>query len=288
LAGGYQVEPDSIVGVGKILAVSDIHGRYDLFTHILRKSGVIDDESHWCWGDGHLVINGDIFDRGAFVTECLWLIYCLEQEARQAGGEVHFLLGNHELMVLRGDNRYVNDKYSDGIVKVTAIEYQDLYGRRTPLGRWLRSKNTAIKINDILFVHGGISPSLIQRNLNISEINKESRKYIDVKKSDSSFMPLGGYLYGSEGPFWYRGYFYDMEGDYSQATLNEIDTILKYFDVKSIVVGHTGVEKIHELYDNQIIAMHVTLDAPTTQALLWQDGNFYRVTYDGDIQALDD
>ena len=117
LAGGYQVEPDSIVGVGKILAVSDIHGRYDFFTHILRKSGVIDDESHWCWGDGHLVINGDIFDRGDNVTEALWLIYKLENEADVQGGKVHLLLGNHELMAMEGDASYLSKKYKTRIFR---------------------------------------------------------------------------------------------------------------------------------------------------------------------------
>ena len=71
---------------------------------------VIDTDLTWSFGDGHLVIVGDVFDRGPNVTECLWLIYRLEQEASAAGGAVHFLLGNHELMVMRGDLRYLNER----------------------------------------------------------------------------------------------------------------------------------------------------------------------------------
>ncbi len=56
-----------------------------------------------------------MFDRGEQVTECLWLIYSLEEKAKAVGGYVHFVLGNHEIMNLQGDFRYVQEKY-----KITA------------------------------------------------------------------------------------------------------------------------------------------------------------------------
>ncbi len=65
-------QPQVIEHASKILAVSDIHGEFDHLVDILTKSGVIDLERHWSWADGHLVILGDVFDRGARVTECLW------------------------------------------------------------------------------------------------------------------------------------------------------------------------------------------------------------------------
>src|SRR5512134_3111465 len=80
---------DSWDGVARILAVSDIHGEYDALVGFLLRAGVIDEAGHWSWGSGHLVVLGDVFDRGTRVTECLWLVYRLEQEAQQAGGRVH-------------------------------------------------------------------------------------------------------------------------------------------------------------------------------------------------------
>ncbi len=159
VSGDIEIEPYIIEGASKIIAVSDIHGEYEYFVDILINSGVIDSSLNWVWGNGHLVIDGDVFDRGDLVTECLWLIYRLEQQAEAAGGEVHFVLGNHELMVIRGDNRYVHDKYIKGICRKTRIKHEDLFGPDMELGRWLRSKLTLLKINDILFVHGGISPT---------------------------------------------------------------------------------------------------------------------------------
>ncbi len=111
------VAPADYDGAPRILALSDIHGEYDAFVDILQRAGIIDRQLRWTWGNGHVVITGDVFDRGTKVTECLWLIYRLEQEARHAGGRMHMVLGNHELLVLQGDNRYVRDKYLNGIAR---------------------------------------------------------------------------------------------------------------------------------------------------------------------------
>jgi len=281
------LEPDIVNNVSKIVTVSDIHGRYDIFEDILIKSKVIDENLNWIFGDGHLVIDGDIFDRGDYVTECLWLFYRLEQEARKAGGAVHTMLGNHELMVLRADNRYINEKYLKGIVEVTAISHEDLFSKRSALGRWLRSKHTVIKLNDILFVHGGIAPSIMDRGLSISDINDEVRLNIDISKDSQQFSKLARYLFGSEGPFWYRGYFEERENKYAKTNDEDIDNLLSYFDVKTIVVGHTGVDQIEGYYDNRVINQHLTLDSSTTQALYWEDNKFYRITSAGERQLID-
>ncbi len=290
----YTVSPEANYGrseiftdVARILPISDIHGWYDKLVDILAAGGVIDENQQWIFGDGHLVINGDVFDRGAFVTECLWLIYRLEQEAKRTGGEVPYILGNHELMVLRGDNRYINNKYIDGIVKVTAIDHQYLYGKQFVLGRWLRTRNTVVKINDILFVHGGISPSIVERYMSMGEINRIVRDNIDVPDSSAAFTETADFLFGSGGPLWYRGYFHDVEKENTGASEEEINKILSYFDVNKIVVGHTGVDSIMWLYNNKVIAAHVDLDLDRLDALLWQDGKFYRISESGKIQALD-
>ncbi|MCP4706118.1 MAG: hypothetical protein GY865_16080, partial [candidate division Zixibacteria bacterium] len=256
----YTIEPDIIDNISKIVSISDLHGRYDLFVDILIKSKVINIDRQWIFGDGHLVINGDVFDRGAYVTECLWLIYRLEQEAKKVGGAVHFILGNHELMVLRADNRYINEKYLKGVAEITAINHEDIFGKRSALGQWLRSKHTVIKINNILFTHGGIAPSLIDKKLSIQNINSEVRKNIDFVRKSPEVSELARYLFGGEGPFWYRGYFYDME-KYSKTTTEDIDNIISYFDVHTIVVGHSGMDEISGFYDNRVINEHKTLDS---------------------------
>src|SRR5688500_11884892 len=104
-------EKNQYGNVSKQFALSDIEGNFPAFKKLLLAGGVIDASYNWTFGDGHLVLTGDFFDRGQQVTEVLWLIYSLEEKARKAGGYVHFVLGNHELMNLSGDLRYVHPRY---------------------------------------------------------------------------------------------------------------------------------------------------------------------------------
>ena len=284
-----KVEPYTYKRVSKIFAVSDIHGEYDALVDLLQAAGVIDQELNWSWGDGHLVVVGDIFDRGDKVTECLWLLYRLEQEAREAKGRVHVMLGNHEIMVFQNDLRYVHDKYTAGIVESTRITYSDLYGPDMELGRWLRSKHTAIKLNDILFVHGGLPPRLAERRVSLKELNELTRETIDSRSYALVFNEevRNHYKETDEGPFWFRGYHYAKEDRYPQVTSEQLDSILDSYDVSAIVVGHTGVDRIESLYDGRVIGIDVPLeDLGSFQGLLWEDGQLFRVLGDGTRESL--
>ena len=282
-----EIQPDVHDGVSRVFAVSDLHGWYDMFVAMLQGAGVVDDNLNWTWGDGHLVVNGDVFDRGAYVNEILWLIYRLEQEALSAGVRVHLTLGNHELMVIRGDNRYVNEKYIDGIARKTRIKPEDLYGPDMELGRWLRTKHTAIKINDILFVHGGIEPGAVERGLTIRDINEIARAHLDDRSYARAFDEDVRYFYGSLGPFWYRGYF-DESKKYAKATQQDLIAVLAHFGAESVVVGHTGVDRVESLYDGLVYAIDIPEDDPALwQGLLWEKGRFYRVFASGKREVIE-
>jgi len=283
------VEPHLYEEVSKMFAVSDIEGQYDDFVSLLQVAGVIDDELRWSWGDGHLVLNGDIFDRGDYVTECLWLLYRLEQEARRVGGRVHVMLGNHESMILRRDIRYVHEKYTGGIVRAARINYTDLFGPDMELGRWLRTKHTAIRLNDVLFVHGGMPPRLAANGVSLDEINQLARETIDYRSYEIAFDEELRKYYGEtdEGPFWYRGYHRTQPGLYPQATLAQVDSILETYSSRAVVVGHTGVMEITSLYGGKVFGIDVPLDIlGSFQGLLWKGDRFFRVTGDGTIEPL--
>ncbi len=284
------VEPDTYERVPKIFAISDIHGEFEPLVDLLEASGVIDEGMHWNWGAGHLVVNGDTFDRGGQVTECLWLFYRLELEARAAGGRVHFLLGNHETMVLRRDLRYVNEKYTNGIVRATQVNYTDLFGPDMELGRWLRTKHTAIKLNRVLFVHGGIPPRLVARGASLGVMNDLARGTLDSRSYEIAFDDELRKHYGhsDEGPFWYRGYHRTEEGRYPQATGTQVDSILDAYDSRAIVVGHTGVDRVMSLYEGRVFALDVPLEElGSFQGLLWDGDRFFRVTGDGSLEPLE-
>lgn len=273
-------------GVTRFLAVSDIHGDYESLVAVLQHGAVIDANKRWVWGTGHLVVVGDVFDRGDRVNECLWLIYRLEQEARHAGGHVHYVLGNHEVMALRGDYRYVNPMYRSGIVASTGVEYKKLYGSDTVLGRWLRSRHAAVRINGVLFVHGGISRSLAERGLSLTEIDEHIRRGFDQASPASGSDTLATLLIGKHGPLWYRG-FLDTTGS-SPAAQADVDFVLHRYDATSTVLGHTEMPRVSSLHDHRVFAIDVPVDQlGGLQALLWENHKFYRVMENGDLQVIE-
>lgn len=92
---------------GSVVAIGDVHGDFDDFVAILQKGGLIDAQHHWIGGKTTLVQVGDLLDRGPKPRDVMDLLMALEKEALQAGGRVIALLGNHEMMNIMGDLRYV-------------------------------------------------------------------------------------------------------------------------------------------------------------------------------------
>ena len=92
---------------GRVVAIADVHGAFGELTALLHDTGLIDDRRAWSGGAATLVQTGDVVDRGAKTRECLDLLMELQRQAPRAGGRVVTLLGNHEVMNVIGDLRYV-------------------------------------------------------------------------------------------------------------------------------------------------------------------------------------
>ncbi|MCZ4695684.1 hypothetical protein DWB61_12985 [Ancylomarina euxinus] len=272
------IKPNSglIQSKGKIAVFGDIHGEFDSMKAMLRFNKIIDDNNNWIWGDGQIVFTGDIFDRGDKVTECLWLLFNLELQAQKAGGNVHLLLGNHEMMALLFDNRYVDKKYLHA-AHANQYHYSHFFGRHTVLGKWLRARNTVIRINKLLFVHAGISPKLMDKRMSIKKINEGMRYHINnyTQLEDTSLVDL--FLY-SESPLWYRGYLSRTE-KYSRISLREVIETLDFYEAIVIIFGHTPVAKVYPFYSFKLIAMDVPIGDPKyiDQGLLIDNQMYYRI-----------
>ena len=97
----------------RIVAVGDVHGAHDQFVGILKAAGLLDNRSRWIGGRAILVQTGDILDRGPDSRKALDLLRRLEREAPRAGGRVYSLVGNHEVMRMVSDWRYVSAQELD-------------------------------------------------------------------------------------------------------------------------------------------------------------------------------
>jgi hypothetical protein len=271
-----QNEKSEFHHVKNLVIMSDIEGNFGALRKLLQASKVIDEDLNWKFGNGHLVLIGDFFDRGQQVTEILWFIYYLEEKAKAAGGYIHFILGNHEIMNLSGDLRYVQQKYFDNATLLNQ-KYVTLYDENSELGRWLRTKNIVEKIGDIVFAHGGISGDINRMNISIPDINRLARphyadstiEYTD-QKSNTIFTDLG--------PFWYRGYY---EKDNPGIPL-QIDSTLSQFAANHVITGHTIVsDTISVWYNGRLLNTDVHHASGKSEALLIENDMYYRVNADG-------
>ena len=277
-----DVDPVAALPEGaRIVALSDVHGQYDLMVGLLRAHGVIDERDNWNLGRDHLVMTGDVFDRGPKVTETFWLLFRLQRQAEAAGGAVHFLLGNHETMVLYEDLRYVNPKYIE-VARRLGRGYSALYGEDSVLGAWLRTRPVILKLGDTLFLHGGIAPENLDLALDPGATNAAYRASVGKPKETVKADPATARLYdGKRSPIWYRGYF---NGELSTP---EVQALADRLGVARIVVGHTSMEEVGSFHGGRVIAIDSSIKRGESGELLFiENGETSRGLLDGSRQPL--
>lgn len=289
IKSALKQEPSEYERPDNIFILSDIEGNFPAFRKLLQANNVIDSNYNWIFGKGHLVLNGDFFDRGEQVTQCLWLIYMMEEKARISGGYVHFILGNHEIMNLNEVSRYLHPKYKSNSQRLGKV-YAELYDKNSELGRWLRTKNIMEKIGDILFVHGGIGKETSELPLSITQINDLARTYYDkdsIAKQSSNYY-LKTLFATTTSPFWYRLYYLENDmkvriGKNSLDTLykasrEQVDRSLAKFKVNQIITGHTIVaDTVSIHYEGKVINVDTHHATQKSEALLINGRKYYRV-----------
>lgn len=272
----------------KVFVMSDPHGQLDCVVSLLQGNGVIDEGLNWKYGTNHLMIIGDVFDRGNDVTQIFWLIYKLEQEALHAGGCVSFLLGNHEPMVLANDLRYCTPKYH-ALAEKLGIPYSCLFGANSELGKWLATRNTMQTIGRDLYVHAGLSKEFYEWNLKIPSVNEEMSKALFMgKKERKELSGLTAFLYGNSGPIWYRGMVRD-KAKYNPIPSDTLARILKRYDAKRIIVGHTIFEDVSTFYDKRVVDVNVNNAKNHEMGLgrgLLIEGKKYMIVGDEGVQRV--
>lgn len=209
----------------RVVAVGDVHGAYAEFVSILQRTGIIDNSLNWKGGRTTFVQTGDVLDRGPESRQALDLLMKLEGQAAQQDGKVVALLGNHEVMDMVGDLRYVSpgeyqafatnqsaqvrdqafQDYQKFVSKHGAnvsgapdrdkwmaehplgfFELRDAYGPEGAYGRWFRKHDAVAQIGDTIFLHGGLDPDLHYKS--VAEINK--RIHTELSTYDSLWKAL--------------------------------------------------------------------------------------------------
>jgi hypothetical protein len=247
-----------LTGIDRVVAVGDVHGAYDRFVEILQASQLVDDRLRWTGGKTHLVQLGDVVDRGPDSLKALELLERLQKDASRAGGAVHALLGNHEVMRMLGDLRYTTPgeyaAFTSGKSQETRNQYLEqakaanepaatmpplgfvelrlAFGQEGRWGKWLRTLDPVLEINGIVFVHGGISPAIA--GLTCDAINETVHRELTTDLAKTRSNPLATLSAGVDGPLWYRGLAQEPD-----AFAPMVDDMLAKQKARAIVVGHT-------------------------------------------------
>jgi hypothetical protein len=256
-ARGPAISP----GVDSLFIVGDTHGDPDALISGLQAAHLIDDDLRWSGGRSHLVFAGDLTDRGPDVLRVLWLVYRLEREAAAAGGRVHVLLGNHEIMVMLSDLRYVHPKETE-VAELHGTPYDRMFDvRESLLGRWLAARPAVVRIGSVLVTHGGIAHETVR--LPIQAFDDTLALYMGedlfYRWADTLYVPAldsaslhrrSDFFWGPRSVFWHRDY---VQTDTLTA---ELDHVLDAWNATVLVVGHTAVPQIEARYGGRLIPAH--------------------------------
>lgn len=109
------------------------------------------------------------------------------------------------------------------------VEHRLAWALTGPYGEWVKDNQVAVKINDTVFVHGGIS----QKYCKLSLESMTGQAIAAMENFDPAVMTI---IDDPLGPLWYRGLAEEEKTDIYTQTL---DNILERYGAKRIVVGHS-------------------------------------------------
>ena len=263
LFGFSDSPPTRYPAPARLVALGDVHGDLDATRKALRLAGAIDGNDQWIGGKLVVVQTGDQLDRGDDEQAILDLFSALTKQAKAAGGAFIPLNGNHELMNIYADFRYVTEA---GFKDFEAPPGTDLdhhkalpeaqraraaaFAPGSPYALLLAQRNIVTIVGESVFVHGGVLPLHVEYGL--EAINNEMRAWL---RGEALRPPKDK---GFEKLVWTRLYS-DNPDDEACQTLSEV---LQKLGARRMIVGHT-VQKdgIQSYCDGQIWCIDVGMAA---------------------------
>ena len=184
----------------RVVAVGDIHGDYQALQQMLTVAGVYDAKTDaWIGGDTICVQVGDIMDRGPTELACWHLLCRLSHEAKEAGGALIVLYGNHEVLNALGLFHYTTGgaaEYDHYLGKPLDFLQPSLPWRRQFAGnqpaRWAACEpggllasslwqhlQVAVVVGRTVCVHAGLTADHVQAyGGSLDRLNQAARRWI--------------------------------------------------------------------------------------------------------------
>ncbi|KAF9169380.1 hypothetical protein BGX21_005904 [Mortierella sp. AD011] len=171
----------------RVVAIGDLHSDLPQALAVLKLAKLVDEDGNWSGGQDTLVQTGDIVDRGPDTIALYNLFDKLRKQASDAGGKIVNVYGNHEVMNLGGDLRYVTEEdYASFGGRQKRKEAWDI--RTGWLGQMIYSNFNITYIHNghTVFSHGDMEPQWAR--LGVDTLNHLSREAI--WKSNYRYAPI--------------------------------------------------------------------------------------------------
>ncbi|KAH6595363.1 hypothetical protein BASA50_005881 [Batrachochytrium salamandrivorans] len=229
--GIYSTQSSDAISECRVVAIGDLHSDFKMSVETLQMANIIDVNLNWIAGNTIVVQTGDVVDRGDDTMKLCAFLRNLADQAKEHGGRLIQLLGNHEIMNMAGDLRYVSDE--------DTASYGGFYSRSHAfsehggLGRYLRSLGVAAKVDDTVFFHAGAD--LNWSSLGIDVLNTLAHQ--ELVGRDAEYISNSA-IFGATGPLWYR----DFATRDDDAFCDFVKDVLFNLKASRMVIGHTPTE----------------------------------------------
>jgi hypothetical protein len=240
----------------RIVAVGDLHGDLAATRRVLRLAGAIDHRNRWSGGKTWLVQTGDQVDKGDADRAVVDLFRRLRAEARQAGGKVISLNGNHEVLNVQGKYlRYVTPGGFRAFQTLAGLDLTRPALRKYPphvrpraaaflpggpYARILANRPVVVVVGTNVFVHGGLLESHVTYGL--QKINRRTAAWMRGRG------PFPKVLAGRQTPIWLRRFSRGV----APRDCALLARALAAVPAKRLIVGHTIQNNINSACNGRI------------------------------------
>lgn len=221
-----------------LYAIGDVHGDADRLINIMQNHGLIDISSssvRWTKPNVIVVLMGDVLDAksrlGAFgdmlfenTLSDLWIMEFLRTAAEGAarlGSKLMVILGNHELMNIRGEHQYVSPHHmlAQDAPRKRSEYFSNGKGRATLETLY----HTSITYNQTNYSHAGIPVDLTQSQSKM--LGKRAGSALLDRADDPQLVELVSH----------RDYMLAQSG---RPTDEKVAEVCRRHQVRRMVIGH--------------------------------------------------
>ena len=257
---------DHLVQIGDVLDRGDYAKEvFDLMMRLEKEAEEAGGKVHMLIGNHEeMNITGVAFSRGEF-TARQYVSFLPDKYREKQEKKFRRIIGNNPSKETGSDSSLDSSllqlwqKIMDEVKNKSRHPAQTAYLRNFNkiYGKWILEHNAVIKINNIIFVHGGISERFSTWKL--MNINNRTRLELkDLRRAAMNFTQpqIPQYqrqiVFEPRGPYWYRGF----ATPYQDAFKETVDRILNNLTAEYIVIAHTPkvpkTKKDMQLFEGRI------------------------------------